>query len=80
MSREQKLHGFAKEYHDRCEAYDRTVCSGPVGRDGILPANHIEVGQINRNALTVLDDVAKRAEREGFTRDEIQRAISRFRS
>jgi len=78
VARESKLYVFAKEYHDRCEAYDRTVCTGPMGRDGILPSSHIEVGQINRNALKVLDDILKRAAQEGFTREEVQREISRY--
>lgn len=78
VARASKLYAFAKEYHDRCEAYDRTVCTGPIGRDGIMPANHAELGTINRNAHEVLRDVLRRAKDEGLAGEEVQRAISRY--
>lgn len=77
-ARTAKLYGFAKDYHDRCEAYDRTVCTGPMGRDGIMPASHTELGKINRYARSVLTEVLQNAEREGFNQQEVLHEISRF--
>ena len=37
---------LAEEYNARCEAYDRTVCTGPTTKDGIQPADARELGLI----------------------------------
>ena len=37
-------------YYMRCERYDRMVCTGPMGRDGIRPMGPVELGRINGNA------------------------------
>jgi hypothetical protein len=75
------LHSLAEEYHTRCEDYDRTVCTGQVGRDGILPATNWEVRQINLNALAVLKEIQGRAYRErGISPVEVSRAISDYRA
>lgn len=39
-----------RRYHEQCEAYDRTVCTGPIGRDGIMPATPTEHGLVLRHA------------------------------
>lgn len=53
-------HDLAVEYYRRTEAYDRSVCTGPV-RDGeILPSSHHELALINRNALAVLRELQER--------------------
>lgn len=66
------LHELAVEYHQRTEAYDRTVCSGPIGRDGIMPATARETALVNRNALHVLKELTQRA---GGDREGLRRAI-----
>jgi hypothetical protein len=78
--KERLLYELAKEYHETCEAYDRTVCSGPIGPDGAMPASYAERGLINRNAKKVRDAIAKRAEdaQLGITRAELQDAIVRY--
>lgn len=53
MSNDQRLWELARDYHDVTEAFDRIVCTGPMGKDGILPANPREVGIISRNAKMV---------------------------
>ena len=58
---DQYLHRLAEEYHTRCETYDRTVCTGPVGRDGILPATDWERREITRNALLVKKELQGRS-------------------
>ncbi len=29
-----------RSYYAQCESYDRTVCTGPMGRDGLCPETH----------------------------------------
>ena len=46
-----ELHIYARDYHRRCEAYDRTVCTGGFGKGGgIMPATNREYILINSNA------------------------------
>lgn len=54
---------YAVEYHERCEAYDRTVCTGE--RDGIaMPQNGRESAMINRNSREVRAELTERIRRE----------------
>ncbi len=74
---EHDLYDLAQQYQDRCEAFDRTVCTGPVGRDGILPADCRESGKINRHAISVFNELCKKAVEAGYTKQDFQRAVSR---
>lgn len=47
------LRELAKRYHEETEAYDRGVCTGPVVRGSVMPANPREFRSINRNALSI---------------------------
>lgn len=76
--RDNNLHELATRYHTECESYDRTVCTGPMGRDGIMPATPREIGLINRNANAVLKRLMEEAARKGFGREELARAISKW--
>jgi hypothetical protein len=76
--RDQKLHELATRYHTECELYDRTVCTGPTGLDGVMPATPREMALINRNAHAVRKRIELEAERDGFTREELARAISKW--
>ena len=80
ITEQRKLYDFAKEYHDRCESYDRSVCTGTIGPDGIRPASNHEFVLVNRNAAKVMKDILDRAEMQGFSRESVGIAISRFRS
>lgn len=71
------LFDLAAEYHRRCEAYDRTVCTGPVTRDGVLPADARQLYLINRHASTILHEIKSRATICGFTNKELMHAISK---
>ena len=74
------LYGLAKEYDEVCEAYDRTVCTGPVGRDGILPANGREMGKISRHAIRFMRELTLRAERErGLSPELVRNSIKKIR-
>ena len=43
----------AQRYIDETERYDRTVCTGRIGKDGILPANDKEHSLICRHAREI---------------------------
>lgn len=77
---ERKLRELAEEYHRRTEAYDRTICTGPIKRGAIMPANGWEASQINRHAIGVRDALEAGALKLGFTpkqwRDAIRRAAN----
>jgi hypothetical protein len=75
--KDNKLHELAKRYHDETEAYDRTVCTGPIVRDSIQPASSRELAQINRHAHQVLRQIEKEAESHGISQAEVWRAIGR---
>lgn len=77
--RDMRLEDYATRYHTECEHYDRTVCTGPMGRDGVMPATPREMALITRNAHAVRKQIELEAERDGFTREELARAISRWR-
>lgn len=70
---------LAKEYHDRCEAYDRTVCTGPIQDGAIMPANTCQFALINIHASAVRADIICRARVAGIKAKEMQQAISYYK-
>ena len=73
------LHSLAAEYHQRAEAYDRTVCTGPIKRGEILPATDREMVAINRHALALKKELQERAYREhGISGVLVTKAIQKF--
>ena len=77
-ARDETLRALAVRYHERCESYDLTVCTGVRGRDGIMPASTHEQKLINRNAREVLDHVRAEANLLGYTNAELYRAIGKY--
>ena len=73
---EKLLRDLAREYHERTEAYDSTVCTGPIVRGGIMPATPEQHALINRHARTVRDELSVEAARLGFTPKQWREAIS----
>lgn len=77
---ERNLRALAEDYHRRTEAHDRTICTGPILRGGIMPASGWESSQINRHAKAVRDELEVEAAKLGFTpqqwRDAIRRAAN----
>jgi hypothetical protein len=71
------LYMLAKEYYERCDAFDAKVCSGK-GRDGPMPVGDEEFRAVNRNAAEVLRDVRKRAYSAGHTAGELQAAMHEY--
>jgi hypothetical protein len=70
---------FAKEYHDRCEAFDQTVCTGTFKDGSAMPMTADEQRSITRNAENVRADISVRATAAGVTPDELRRAIRDYR-
>jgi hypothetical protein len=74
--REQLLETLAKEYHDRCDAYDARVCTAISPRTGEpIPATGRELGAINANSRAVRNDILAR---NGITEKELHEAIVRY--
>jgi hypothetical protein len=63
-----KLRELALEYHQKCEEYDRSVCTGPVINGSIIPMGY-EIGLVNKNAMRVLKELHKRMLETGLTGD-----------
>lgn len=68
---------LAVEYHRRTEDFDRSVCSGPITSDGIMPANYKELGLINSNARKVLSEMKRKAADQSIKIDDLMIEIRR---
>lgn len=78
-SEEQRiLRELAREYHERTEAYDRTICTGPIIRGRIMPGAALETSAINRHAMQVLEDLKRRLP-NGKTISDLHREIHDYR-
>ena len=67
---------LAAYYNASTEAYDRTVCTGPIVRGEIQPASPRELALINRNASLTIKMIL--ASEPGVTRKELHQAIDRL--
>jgi len=78
---EKRLRKLALEYHERTEAYDRTVCSGFNSCNRTIPVNSQQVSLVNLNAKKIRDELFIEVEKLGFKQKQWQEAIfnaSRF--
>lgn len=69
------LAALGAEYHERCEAFDRTVCAGPEVDGSIIPMDHRDRMLISRYAQRVRHELIDRGERLGFSRADVDQAI-----
>ncbi len=74
---ERKADELAERYHRETEAYDRTVCTGPVVRGSIMPIGPREMAQVNRNAINVRKQIMAEAASAGISAEDMRRAIGR---
>ncbi|MDA7086495.1 hypothetical protein PH586_08900 [Pseudomonas sp. SA3-5] len=74
--REQQLQTIAEQYVRETEAYDRSVCTGPIRYGEITPATHQEFLLVNRNANQLLESLCQRHCQ--FTRREILGSVHDF--
>ena len=72
---ERRMSAAAEQYVAETEEYDQTVCTGPVIRGAIMPANSHERGLANRNAVRAFDYLC--TQHPEFTRQQIRREIYR---
>jgi hypothetical protein len=76
---QQALQDLAKQYHDRCDVYDRTVCSGRSPRtDEPMPVDGYELALVNKNARAVHADVVRQGAAMGLTEAQITKAIQEY--
>lgn len=73
--RQKKLIELASRYHELTEAYDRTVCTGPIVNGSIEAMSAIESALCSRNAQMVLRDIQRQAAAHEIDAEELQRAI-----
>jgi hypothetical protein len=77
-SKKDPIDDLAEEYDRVTEAYDRTVCAGPIVDGEIMPASYMELSLVNQNAKRVLNDLSLRAWKIGCTQKQLLDAIRRF--
>ena len=77
--KDKKTHELAARYHELTEAYDRTVCTGPIVNGEIRPVTAQESAMINRNAQVVLSELLRQAEPHKITAAELRTAIRRHK-
>jgi hypothetical protein len=71
------LEELAKEYHDKCDAYDRRRCTAISPRTGEpIPENFSQQAAINENAWRVRNDILAHY---GITEAELHKAIVAYR-
>src|SRR3990172_12696798 len=63
-----------EEYYKKTEDFDRSVCTGSEGKDGVLPANSEERSAIEKNALGLLSLARWKAQVEGIPPATLERA------
>jgi hypothetical protein len=76
--KDRKLYKLAKQYHDETEAFDRTVCTGPIINGSIMPVGNREFVEVNRNAYKVRARIIAEAAQHGITTREMSDAIGRY--
>ena len=59
--RERLIRKLARQYHEETEAFDRTVCTGPIVRGSIRPMNGYEYKLVNQNAIRVRERILQEA-------------------
>ena len=74
---ERKAAELAERYHRETEAYDRTVCTGPIRDGSVMPFGPHEFALVNRNAIKVRKQIICEAEQHGISRQDMAQAISR---
>lgn len=72
---------LAKEYHDRCDAFDRNICTGKNRYGESMPVSSWQLKEVNRNSLLVLIELNERIKNNtyGVTTDELIKAIQSYK-
>lgn len=73
-----ELFDLAKEYNERCEAYDQIICTGQKYGEAI-PMSSKEYGLINKHAISVKEELLIKVRDLGFTAKDFQKALITIR-
>ena len=74
---ERRAAELAERYHRETEAYDRTLCTGPI-RDGSgMPIGSHELALVNRNAIKLRKQIMAEAAAAGISVEDMRRALGR---
>lgn len=72
---DKALFDLGVEYHERCEAYDRTVCRGR-GVDGVaLPSSNQEYRLVASNAVKIRKAIIAKGLEKGYSSEQVIKAI-----
>lgn len=74
---ERKAAELVDRYHRETEAYDRTVCTGPIRDGSVMPIGPHEMALVNQNAIKVRKQIMHEAAQHGISPQDMARAISR---
>ena len=74
-SASSELCALACRYHLKTEAFDRSVCTGPVRNGSILPDTTRQRHLINMNARVEYCALLEEARRLGFTAEQFHEAV-----
>lgn len=75
--KERKAAELTERYHSETEAYDRTVCTGPIRDGSVMPISPYEMAIVNRNAINARKQIMHEAAQYGISRQDMAHAISR---
>ncbi|MBI5270717.1 MAG: hypothetical protein HY856_13680 [Burkholderiales bacterium] len=75
---ELAAHELARFYHDTAEAFDRTVCTGPIVDGSVRPATPLEAAIIGAHAARLRRQVFEEARARGVDAADLKRAIVRL--
>jgi hypothetical protein len=74
---EFKAAELAERYHRETEAYDRTICTGPIRYGSVMPSCLREMAMSNRNTIKVRKQIMGEAAQHGISRQDMAHAINR---
>lgn len=73
-----KVRELACRYHQEAEAYDRTICTGPIKHGAVMPIGYKEHALVSKNATALLAKLCVEADAYGISRQELRKEISRI--
>lgn len=73
--KERRTVELAERYHRETEAYDRTICTGPIRDGSVMPNGSHEMALVNRNAIRVREQIMHAAAQHGISQQDMAHAI-----
>lgn len=72
---EDELRKLAHKYHKLTEAFDRTICTGPIVNGAIMPASPSEFSKSSKHATQIRDQLGEIASSLGFSKSQWHKEI-----